>query len=186
MGCKISLNAAARVAPELAVFRPALPLAPVVGLYGAAMKKTYFEKLKDPRWQKRRLEALEVAGWCCARCCDAESTLHVHHKIYIKGKEPWDYDKDQLAVLCEECHGVEHDNTMFLDVVSRVPIDGSPLSDEFFTFLIAGALGLEVPHQGVWSKRVYELGAGLHERVLEISHSIRQEQGFKFDGDETL
>jgi hypothetical protein len=67
---------------------------------------TYSEKLKDPRWQKRRLEALEGAGWKCQRCSDSTTQLHVHHKKY-KG-EPWDVPQDWLQVLCKPCHDGEH------------------------------------------------------------------------------
>lgn len=51
---------AARVAPKKAVFRPALPMRLLPGMTEMRMAKSYFEKLKDPRWQKKRLEALEA------------------------------------------------------------------------------------------------------------------------------
>jgi len=31
-------------------------------------QKTYGEKLKDPRWQKKRLGLLEKADWTCLFC----------------------------------------------------------------------------------------------------------------------
>lgn len=65
---------------------------------------TYSEKLKDPRWQKMRLEVLERDGWKCRNCEDAESTLHVHHTFYEFGKDPWDYSPHTLMSLCEDCH----------------------------------------------------------------------------------
>lgn len=71
------------------------------------MKKTYkpyYEKLKDPRWQKRRLEVMERAGFKCEWCSDESETLNVHHWFYDKGKEPWEYDTGHLACLCESCH----------------------------------------------------------------------------------
>ena len=37
--------------------------------------------------------------------CDAEDhTLHVHHLIYEKGKEPWEYSDELLVPLCDQCH----------------------------------------------------------------------------------
>lgn len=72
---------------------------------GDGMGRTYAEKLKDPRWQRRRLEILEAGGWKCSECGDAKSTLHVHHGTYVKGRDPWDYPDDFLRVLCESCHG---------------------------------------------------------------------------------
>lgn len=66
--------------------------------------KTYKEKLLDPRWQKKRLEIFERDKWTCRRCGDRESTLHVHHLRYHKGKEPWEYEDRILLTLCDDCH----------------------------------------------------------------------------------
>ena len=34
--------------------------------------------------------------------------LNVHHKYYIKGKAPWEYEDDALITLCEDCHKKAH------------------------------------------------------------------------------
>ncbi|REK40916.1 MAG: HNH endonuclease [Actinobacteria bacterium] len=68
------------------------------------MAKTYREKLIDPRWQKKRLEVLELYGWACAWCGSESKGLHVHHSLYMRGRDPWDYPPDQLVALCFECH----------------------------------------------------------------------------------
>lgn len=71
---------------------------------------TYAEKLKDPRWQKKRLEILQRDDWTCQICKDKESTLHVHHKYYMKNVEPWDYEDHLLVTLCESCHEYEREH----------------------------------------------------------------------------
>jgi hypothetical protein len=71
-------------------------------------KKSYFELLKDPRWQRRRLEILQRSDFSCENCESADKTLHVHHKLYRKGAMPWDYSDDELQALCEDCHAAEH------------------------------------------------------------------------------
>lgn len=76
----------------------------------SSLKKTYVEKLRDPRWQKKRLEILNRDNFTCQSCFSSEKTLHVHHKIYIKGVEPWDYNNEYLITLCEECHAWETEN----------------------------------------------------------------------------
>jgi 5-methylcytosine-specific restriction endonuclease McrA len=92
---------------------------------------TYAEKLKDPRWQKKRLQILERDNWQCqsALLCQIDvepleptnclkeffvwkrdrsnPTLHVHHKKYRKGADPWDYPDDELITLCAPCHEYE-------------------------------------------------------------------------------
>ena len=67
-------------------------------------EKTYFEKLKDPRWQKKRLDIMKRADFACECCGNKERTLHIHHGYYTKGYEPWDYDDDTLYCICEYCH----------------------------------------------------------------------------------
>jgi hypothetical protein len=66
--------------------------------------KTYSEKLKDPRWQKRRLEILSKNEFACEVCGDDEETLHVHHIIYHHKRDPWNYEDNELQCLCEQCH----------------------------------------------------------------------------------
>ena len=67
-------------------------------------KKTYAEKLKDPRWQKKRLAIFERDNWTCQGCGATDKTLHVHHIFYEDDTEPWDSDDNSLITLCEDCH----------------------------------------------------------------------------------
>ena len=99
---------AARVAPEKAVLRPALPMCSLPGISEMQMS-TYSEKLRHPNWQKKRLEILNRDGFKCVICDDGESTLNVHHSYYEKGRDPWDYNDDSLMTLCDECHEEEHE-----------------------------------------------------------------------------
>ena len=64
----------------------------------------YFEKLKDPRWQRKRLEIMNRASFKCEECGDSDQTLHVHHGYYDKDLQPWEYSNDTLWCLCEGCH----------------------------------------------------------------------------------
>lgn len=70
--------------------------------------KAYWELLKDPRWQRKRLEIMQRAGFACEECGDNISTLNVHHKIYRKGAMPWEYENAELQCLCEHCHEEQH------------------------------------------------------------------------------
>jgi hypothetical protein len=62
-------------------------------------------QIKDPRWLRKRLEVFQAHNFTCEQCGFADQTLHAHHKRYIWGNDYWDYDLDDLACLCEECHG---------------------------------------------------------------------------------
>jgi hypothetical protein len=67
-------------------------------------KPTYYELLKDPRWQKKRLEIMEASGWQCVNCGTKNDSLNVHHGAYLKGLKPWEYPNRMLHCLCDECH----------------------------------------------------------------------------------
>lgn len=64
----------------------------------------YSEKLKDPRWQKKRLEILERDEWQCQSCRNKENTLHVHHLLKMNNPNPWECKNEDLITLCESCH----------------------------------------------------------------------------------
>jgi hypothetical protein len=62
----------------------------------------YAQKLKDPRWQRLRLKAMERDGFKCMCCGATDKTLNVNHLEYVG--EPWECDLDKLETLCEPCH----------------------------------------------------------------------------------
>lgn len=74
----------------------------------SAERISYRDLLRDPRWQKRRLEVLQAADWRCSRCRSHKTNLQVHHRRYIRGLMPWDYTDEQLVVLCDDCHELQH------------------------------------------------------------------------------
>jgi hypothetical protein len=121
-------------------------------------KLSYSQKLLDPRWQKKRLEVLDAAEFQCEICGDSKSTLHVHHKQYIKGHEVWEYEREQLACLCETCHQNQHiEELRFQDLLSRIPLDGPNSKDEVF-YLLAGFVGKKVEMNFQYQKLLYAKG----------------------------
>lgn len=64
----------------------------------------YGDLLRDPRWQRKRLEVMERAEFECEECGSKTKTLNVHHAYYEKGCDPWEYPNDSLRCLCEDCH----------------------------------------------------------------------------------
>lgn len=65
---------------------------------------TYSDKLKDPRWQKKRLEIMKRDDFTCKYCGDKTTSLNIHHSYY-RG-EPWESPNESLITLCEDCHEV--------------------------------------------------------------------------------
>ena len=83
------------------------------------MASWYTEQLKDMRWQQKRLQALEAADWKCSKCPSVKE-LKVHHTFYAPGRAPWEYDLEDLLVLCDPCHRKEHNLPMAAREVARL------------------------------------------------------------------
>ena len=64
---------------------------------------TYQEKLRSPKWQKKRLEIFQRDNFTCTACENTEQLLHVHHKKYTT-QNPWEELNENLVTLCERCH----------------------------------------------------------------------------------
>ena len=71
-------------------------------------KSDYIKQIKSPKWQKRRLEIMQKDNFTCQICGDKESTLNVHHLVYHKGRNIWEYEDWELITLCEDCHEWQH------------------------------------------------------------------------------
>jgi 5-methylcytosine-specific restriction endonuclease McrA len=74
------------------------------GAVGRKASTLYQRLLRDPRWQRVRLQVFERDGWACTRCHATGKQLQVHHTRYLS-PIPWETPLAFLLTLCEECHG---------------------------------------------------------------------------------
>ena len=112
---------AARVAPEKQATNASLSAARFsIGVSTLETVVSYSDLLKDPRWQKRRLEIMQRADFACEYCGDKTRTLHVHHLRYTKGASPWEYEEKDLKCVCEICHTKWHMIHDFFESIMRV------------------------------------------------------------------
>jgi len=108
--------------------------------------KSYFEKLKDPRWQRKRLEVLQDRSFECEECGDRESTLHVHHPAYRKNIEPWDYHTDELMCVCENCHKRCHyESDILTSILTEIRLDINQRSNVLFITGFLAAISQDGP-----------------------------------------
>ncbi len=109
-------------------------------------ERSYFEKLKDPRWQRRRLEIFRRDDFTCQHCGEQEKTLHVHHLVYHYSLDPWDYDGEDLKTLCEACHadekGLSAAKTRLITSLMRAGFTTAALEDLSDELEAGGALAL--------------------------------------------
>lgn len=67
-------------------------------------RKEYYNRLlEDKRWKEFRLKVMSERGSKC-ECCGGTDVLQIHHTFYISGKMPWEYDINDMRVLCRTCH----------------------------------------------------------------------------------
>lgn len=76
----------------------------------------YAEALKRWEWKEFRegFIASRIHKWGDLVCDDCgsdtlEGTLRVHHKVYYKGRLPWEYSFDDLRLVCKNCHETIHE-----------------------------------------------------------------------------
>ena len=96
----------------------------------------FWEKYKDPRWQRKRLELMELAGFTCEDCGAKDKPLNVHHSVYHKGRNPWEYPNNLLRCVCEDCHQRRED--LLHDI--RVSLGRCSAEDVLAVFHLAASL----------------------------------------------
>lgn len=153
-----------------------------------ARVKTYQEKLKDPRWQKKRLLILQRDNWMCQSCSATDITLHVHHKAYKRGQEPWDYPDEWLLTLCEGCHLQETElrEAYESDLIHMLRIAGANLSDiawlcrvvldnnRYDEFLLQRLYWIVIRYPDIWETAQAELVKRLN---VESEHEKHPDDG---------
>lgn len=65
----------------------------------------------DKKWAAYRERVIALDGGECIDCGRSRLdgvVLQVHHKVYINGRKPWEYDPSDCETLCKGCHAREH------------------------------------------------------------------------------
>jgi 5-methylcytosine-specific restriction endonuclease McrA len=70
-------------------------------------QNNYQEKLRQPAWQKKRLEIFARDNCRCTNCGSINKELQIHYIDYLKNFKPWQYPDDMLTTLCSSCHLME-------------------------------------------------------------------------------
>ena len=102
---------------------------------------TYSQALQSPEWLSFRhdfIESRKQNGDAVCDDCGEDSLgggmLHVHHRVYFRGRLPWEYDFEQLRLLCKNCHELIHSTEML--AVNLIRTFPPHVSYEFETFLL--------------------------------------------------
>lgn len=135
----------------------------------------YHEQLNHPLWQKKRLEVMESKGFKCENCGSKNNQLNVHHPFYKRGAMIWQYEKEELKCLCNECHKNEHEQDEEIKFLcSRVTV-----SKDFLIGLLRGYVDEHPPK--LYNKREVQgyltgfkiggnLGREFEDKLLEVDN----------------
>ena len=130
-------------------------------IVGCLMDK-WADQYKDPRWQKKRLEVFERAGFRCQNCGNSEKELHAHHLRYKNGAQVWNYENRHIVCLCSKCHELLHDimNCVLEEMMCRFDIalnfeenanlfDNNEPYDTIATAMVSAMKNVhqEIPHE---------------------------------------
>lgn len=123
---------------------------------------TYSEKLKDPRWAAFRQHAIEFYGCECSNCSGNDTAqgdgIHVHHKRYIRDREPWEYDLDDVSVICGTCHDRIHAcETKWRDMIRQMPA----WAIQEFDTMAEMVIGMQRGTQITWAARCKNMARDL-------------------------
>jgi hypothetical protein len=71
---------------------------------------TYSEQLKSPEWFEYRGRVIESKGSRCELCHDMHyvEDVQVHHCGYDFERKAWEYNFEEVKVLCRSCHQTIH------------------------------------------------------------------------------
>lgn len=143
---------------------------------------SFFTRTQEPysillnrlEWFKRRNEILERDCYKCAACGKTEHdnvVLQVHHKCYVRGFDPWEYDGSYLITLCSECHSSLH---LHRNVPIFELIGGSAVQVNFTRCSRCGGMGWIPQYKHVmngicfkcWGTNYEEFSGGIEEYAI--------------------
>jgi hypothetical protein len=77
---------------------------------GAAVRGGVSNFYSHRDWVRFREGGIRLDGGRCVRCGRSrpEVVLQLHHRIYVDGRKPWEYNYSDCETLCKGCHAQEH------------------------------------------------------------------------------
>jgi len=160
-----------------------IPLVEQAFLWRITMR--YIDKFKDPRWQKKRLEILDRDNFKCQSIyCPQEDdpppTVHVHHLMYLKDRDPWDYNNAFLITLCNECHERVHGVDLKTIILEHVVCHGVDTALKEFLRVPLIERAMDIWNSGgtktlkKWYKDELELAKYLRKRDKERKNKSQE------------
>ena len=75
-------------------------------------REEYKSLLNSDYWRGYSYAIVKERDWTCEECGKKfqyqRNMLNVHHLTYHNDNKPWQYDKEELQLLCKDCHAKRH------------------------------------------------------------------------------
>ena len=84
------------------------------------------KQYRHAMWVQFRNDVIKLHAGRCSHCERSNSDgiiLQVHHKLYVSGRLPWEYDVSDCEALCKGCHAAEHGIIMPRDGWQCIGVD---------------------------------------------------------------
>jgi hypothetical protein len=139
---------------------------------------SYYQKLKDARWLRRREEILARDNYQCQWCgnSDDDVCLQVHHRYYLRSdsvRDPWDYSSDMLITLCRTCHDNAQDIIDKLHELVFLKINS--MADQ--SLFVEGILPSAVEHFNL--RHSYQVQPNVKEIICGLIDEVSDEERAK-------
>ena len=72
------------------------------------LRTSYPVLLSKNEWEQFRSNIVSAQKYC-ELCRLGGKTLQVHHWAYDPARKPWEYSREEVAVLCVDCHRQMHE-----------------------------------------------------------------------------
>lgn len=69
----------------------------------------YAKKLDTAEWRNFSERIRKESGNFCQCCKRANLSTQVHHIFYDSERQPWEYQRDEVVLLCAGCHKAIHE-----------------------------------------------------------------------------
>ena len=84
--------------------------------------------------------------------------LNVHHLTYHNDNKPWQYDKEELLLLCKDCHAKRHGKNIGKNIIVENQSDIQEISEQYtnqwsrlIVFILTFTIGMIV----IWFLATY-------------------------------
>lgn len=76
---------------------------------GDLLGNSYSRELATEEWRSFSASVRSGKGNACHCCRRSDRVTQVHHMFYEWGKKAWEYDHNDVLLLCDHCHKALHE-----------------------------------------------------------------------------